>query len=169
MRGLAAQQDWEKVIRLLGPLRHSLRQIDPKLSMRLTGSLLGPLIKEAEDLDLDDAERLIGDFTRLAEPLAIDPKWNRLWAMLWEGPQGDSEHSLTYWSRYIDDLKNVVVLGPAERSLAQALVWNHMARLLRDEAADLSDPDGPFGLPLFLETSSSKESPESRRCEATAH
>ena len=163
MRGLAAQQDWEKIIRLLGSLRHSLRQIDPKLAMRLTGSLLGPLIKEAEDLDLHDAERLIGDFTRLAEPLAIDPKWNRLWALLWEGPQGAAEQSLDYWSRYLDDLNNVVVLGPAERALAQALVWNHMAGLLRDEAADLSEPDGPFGLPRFAERSSRSESPELKR------
>ena len=41
LSGLAASQEWDKVLRLLGPLRHSLRRIDPKLAERLTGILIG--------------------------------------------------------------------------------------------------------------------------------
>ena len=139
LSGLAANQEWDQVIRLLGPLSIALRRIDPKLAERLTGALIGSVIKEAEDLDLADAERLVDGFTRVAEPLAFDPSWNRLWAIIWDGPQGDTSVSLEYWAKYIDDLKTVTVFNASERALAQAMVWNHMAALHRDVAADLAD------------------------------
>ena len=145
--GFAANKEWDHVTRLLGPLKLALHRIDPTLAERLTGALIGSVIKEAEDLDLDEAERLVHGFTKAAEPLSFDPRWNRLWAMLWDGPQGDSSVALEYWTKYVDDLKTVTIYNSTERALAQALVWNHMARLHRDEAADLADGPGPFGLP----------------------
>ena len=51
------------------------------------------MIKEAEDLDLTEAERLVHGFTRVAEPMAIDPHWNRLWAIIWDGPQADTDEA----------------------------------------------------------------------------
>ena len=125
--GLAAGQEWDQVIRLLGPLNVTLRRIDPTLPERLTGALIGTLFKEVEDLDLNDAERLIERFTRAAEPLAFDPRWNRLWAILWDGQQGDSDVSLEYWEKYVHDLKTVTAYNASEQALAQAMVWNHMA------------------------------------------
>ena len=65
------------------------------------------MIKEAEDLDWSDAERLVRDFTKVAQPLAFDPRWNRLWAILWDGPQGDSIESLDYWAKYIANIEEV--------------------------------------------------------------
>jgi tetratricopeptide (TPR) repeat protein len=163
LSGLAANQEWEGVIRHFGPVSIALRRIDPKLAERLTGALIGSLIKEAEDLDLNDAERLVEGFTRVAEPLAFDPKWNRLWAIIWDGPQGDTDESLEYWATYVEDLKTVSVFNSSERALAQAMVWNHMAALHRDLAADLADGNGPFGLPVFRATRSGLDSAEVTR------
>ena len=161
--GLAAGQEWDQVIRLLGPLNAVLRRIDPSLPERLTGALIGTLIKEAEDLDLNDAERLIERFTRSAEPLAFDPRWNRLWAILWDGAQGDTSVSLEYWQKYVEDLKAVTIYNASEQALAQAMVWNHMAAMHRDEAADLAEGHGPFGLPALLTTRAGNDSPAIKR------
>jgi hypothetical protein len=161
LSGLAANQEWDKAIRLLGPVSQSLRRIDTKLAERLTGALIGSVIKETEDLDLSDAEHLVQSFTRVAEPLAFDPNWNRLWAIIWDGPQGDTDESLNYWTKYVEDLKTVSVFNASERALAQAMVWNCMAGQHRDLAADLCDGDGPFGLPAFREDS--KEVKQARK------
>ncbi len=65
----------------------------PSLPQRLTGVLMGSLIKEASRFDLNEANRLVSDFTRAAEPISIDPNWNRLWAMVWDGPHADAVRS----------------------------------------------------------------------------
>ncbi len=91
-----------------------LRRIDPKLAERLTRALIGSVIKEAENLDLTDAERLVRGFTRVAEPLAIDPNWNRLWAIIWDGPQADTERIarlLGQVPRGLEDGRRVQLVG----------------------------------------------------------
>jgi hypothetical protein len=45
--GFAANKEWDHVTRLLGPLRIALHRIDPTLAERLTGALIGSVIKEA--------------------------------------------------------------------------------------------------------------------------
>ena len=87
---LVAGQEWDKVLRLLGPLRHSLHRIDPKLAERLTVVLIGSMIKAVQDMDWHEAHALVSRFTRVAQPMAIDPRWNRLWAMIWDGPHADA-------------------------------------------------------------------------------
>jgi hypothetical protein len=148
VRSLAAHQEWDKVVRLLGPLRQSLHRIDPKLPARLTSVLIGSLIKEASRFDLYQAKRLVGDFTRAAEPMAIDPNWNRLWALMWDGPHADTLGAETYWLHYLEDLKTIPAFSPSERPLAQAMVWNHLAEMHNDRAAELEGIDGPSRLPL---------------------
>jgi len=148
VRSLLVSEEWEKLIRLLGPLSQTLRRIDPKLAERLTRILFGSLIDEATSRDLADAERLLTGFTRVAEPLAIDPGWNRLWAIAWEGPHASPTASIEHWARYNEDLKTAPALKTTERGLAQAMIWNHMAELYRDVVADLSEPGG-FRLPFF--------------------
>ena len=68
-----------------------------------------------------------------------------------------------YWAKYVEDLKTVAVFNSSERALAQAMVWNHMAGLHRDLAADLADGDGPFGLPAFRGLRSGHDSAEVKR------
>jgi tetratricopeptide (TPR) repeat protein len=147
VRDLAASQEWDKVFRLLGPLRHSLQQIDPKLGERLTVVLIGSLIKAAQDLDWPEANRLITQFTRVAQPMELDPRWNRLWAIIWDGPHADAEGATQYWVDYIGDLETVASLTPSERVLAQAIVWNHVAQLHAEDVEylldELDEPDFP--------------------------
>ena len=61
---VTAQKDWDQVNRQIGPLKIALYRIDPSLAERLTGAVIGSVIKDAEDLDLDDAERLVHGFTQ---------------------------------------------------------------------------------------------------------
>jgi tetratricopeptide (TPR) repeat protein len=150
VRTHAAHQEWDKVIRLLGGLRQNLHRIDPKLPARVTGVLTGSLIKEASKLNMSQAERLVGDFTRAAEPMAIDPNWNRLWAMVWDGPHADLSGTETNWLNYIEDLKTIPAFNAPERALAQAMIWNHLADMHNDRAAELDDTEGPLNLPLPL-------------------
>jgi tetratricopeptide (TPR) repeat protein len=154
MRGLTAGQDWDKVLRSLGPLRLSLHRVDPGLSERLTFVLIGSLVKAAQDMHWPDAKRVVIQFTRAAEPLASDPRWNRLWGILWDGPQGDPDDAIPYWVAYIDDLGTVATFNPEERALAQAMIWNHVAELHREQVDGLLDDDDdedepPFAFPRF--------------------
>ncbi len=149
VRDLAASQEWDKVFRLLGPLRHSLQQIDAKLGERLTVVLIGSLIKAAQDLDWPEASRLITQFTRVAQPLELDPRWNRLWAIIWDGPHADAEGAIRYWVAYIGDLDTVASLNPVERVLAQAIVWNHVAQLHAEDVEYLLDELDDSPLPPF--------------------
>ena len=55
------------------------------------------------------------------------------------------------------------MFNPSERALAQAMVWNHMAELHRDLAADLADGDGPFGLPALSQARAGHDSAEVKR------
>ena len=140
LRSLLANQEWDKVIRLLVSLRHSLRRLDRNLAERLTRILIGPLFLEARELDLEDAEQLINSFTRSAEPLAIDPRWNRFWAVASDVMEVDNDTTRDYWMNYIHDLETIPAFSPAERPLAQAMVWNRVAALYRDETEELESP-----------------------------
>jgi hypothetical protein len=148
LASLAASQEWDKGVRVVASLRQSLRRIDPKLAERLTRVLIGSLVKTTASLPWPTAERLVTDFTRVAEPVAIDPRWNRLWAILWDGPRGDSAGAIAYWNAYLEDLKTIPALGPGEQELAQAMIWNHIASLHLYEVDELSDPGGAFA-PTF--------------------
>ena len=142
---LVAQDRWTEAVRQLGPLRASLHRIDPALAERLTRVLYAPLVRAASERSYHEGQTLIRSFTKAAEPLAIDPRWNRLWALVWEGPQGDTDEAEPYWRRYLDDLRQSPALRPEERAPAQALVWEHLGRELVDEAVDLAPPGPPPG------------------------
>ncbi|HEX3448980.1 MAG TPA: hypothetical protein VHS97_12040 [Isosphaeraceae bacterium] len=160
---VTASQDWDKIFRLVGSLRQSLRRIDPKLAQRLTVALAGTVIREAARLDPSDTKRLLNGFTRAAEPTAIDPRWNRLWAITWDGSDDvPSDVSLDYWGKFLEDLKTNPALGDSERALAQAMVWNHMAKAARHLVAELDDDgdSGPFGLPMSVRPRSGPNSVE---------
>ena len=122
----------------MGPLRHALHRVDPDLAVRLTRVLLGPLIREASQSEYRQAQTLVSNFSRLAEPLPIDPRWNRLWARIWEGPRGETEGAEDYWRAYLEDLKTAAALAPDERILARALVWKHLGEIYLDEADALA-------------------------------
>jgi tetratricopeptide (TPR) repeat protein len=148
LAGLVAGQEWDKVLPLIGPLRMSLHRIDPKLTERLTLVLIGSIIKAVRDMDWHEAHSLVTRFTRVAQPMPIDPQWNRLWAMIWDGPHAEPGGAVHYWTDYFLDLETVESLTPIERNLARALVWNHVATLHREEVDELSEyDDEPLGFP----------------------
>jgi tetratricopeptide (TPR) repeat protein len=158
-----AQSDWEGALRQVAWLRPRLRRIDRKLAERLTLVLFQPLISAVEDLgDYEEVEGLIGDFTRVAEPLDIDPRWNRLWALVWEGPRGTIEGMEEYWRSYLKDLETAPGFPPQERPLAQALVWKRLGGAYLDNAQEVAED--PFRGPA----KTLRQEAESLRAEAVA-
>ena len=143
VRRLVAEESWTEASRLLSPLRFSLRKIDPRLAERLTRVLLPPVVKAVTESSFKEGWRLFDSFARAAEALPIDPKWNRLRALVWEGPQGSPTNAEVYWQAYLADLKVLTILSPNERRRAQALIWVHMAEQYAGDAA--AEPDDIFG------------------------
>ena len=138
---LVSKQQWVDILRRIPALRVSLLRVDPRLAAELTGALIGPLVLEAAERDYESGRRLVLDFIRASEPMPIDPSWNRLWGLVWEGPQGDPLEAVPFWTKYLDDLENVPGLSAEERPLAQALVCNHLTELYLEGADDLSQAD----------------------------
>ncbi|SIO36923.1 hypothetical protein SAMN05444166_4152 [Singulisphaera sp. GP187] len=128
---------WDDAISLLIHLRFNLRRVDPRLAERLTRILLWPLMEHTAQASPREARQLVGNFVRAAEPLSIDPRWNRLRALIADGPHGDFEDSEKFWKAYLEDLKILPTFSPEERNRAQALVWNHLGH----EFAQGADPD----------------------------
>jgi tetratricopeptide (TPR) repeat protein len=126
-RSDAEHHNWKKAIESLRGLRVSLRRLDVRLAQRLTQLLLQPLIEEATTLSYEAGRRLVHDFIAAAEPLPLDPKWNRLWALLWE-TAGTIEQASKYWELYTHDLEQVTSLSADDRRRLQALVWRHIAQ-----------------------------------------
>jgi hypothetical protein len=138
---LVAQDRWTDAVRALGSTRASLRRIDPALAGRLTEVLYRPVIRAALQMSYHQGQSLLKSFTRAAEPTPLDPRWNRLWALAWDGPQGGLDEAEVYWKKYLEDLKTLDALKPEERTKAQALVWLHLGQGCRD-AADIPAPPG---------------------------
>ncbi len=93
---------------------------------------------------------MVGAFVKAAEPLPIDPRWNRLRAVLAEGPQDDYDESEKFWMAYIEDLKTIAtipLLSPKKNSGLQALVWEHVAQQYAEDADPDWDVDNPFAEP----------------------
>jgi tetratricopeptide (TPR) repeat protein len=141
LNSLVSKQQWIDILRRIPSLRASLLRVDPKLAADLTGALIGPLVHEAAERDYESGRRLVLDFIRASEPMPIDPSWNRLWGLVWEGPQGDPLEAVRFWTKYLDDLEKVPGLSADERPMAQALVCNHLAELYLEGADDLSQAD----------------------------
>ena len=141
---LAGKNRWADLLRRLRPLQSVLGRVDARISDALTGALIPHLIRQASTLDYRSGARLISEFTRVAQPLSIDPSWNRLWALVWENPGGDLTESVKFWTRYITDLESATGLSAEERPLAQAMIWSRIAKLDLDrlEAGSNEEGDG---------------------------
>ena len=138
---LVAKDRWPDVIRRIPSLRQSLHSIDPRLAERLTTCLIAPLLERATCLNCRSGTPLLRDFTKVAEPLSIDPAWSRLWALAWERSCDGKPEAINYWSRHIAELETCKALKAEDRSLSQALVLKHMAELSLHEIDELSEDD----------------------------
>jgi tetratricopeptide (TPR) repeat protein len=151
VRDAAARQDWDAVLGRLGGLRGRLRRIDPILSGRLTSILYSTLLATSREMNYAECRRLVTKFSQALEAPPLDPRWNRLWAMIWENHHGDPREARKYWEAYIRDLERVEALTPDERRIAQAIAWQRVAQLVEDE-------DDPGDFPFLFQ-------PRSRRSE----
>jgi tetratricopeptide (TPR) repeat protein len=164
LRDLAAAVSrglWPEAIRKLGSIRPALRRVDPGLAVRLTEALYSPLLLEATGLSQREGTNLIRSFTKAAEPLPIDPRWNRLWAQAWEGPQGHPDEAEPYWRRYIDDLESTTAIRPEDRPKAKALVLAHMGEEWAELAREFDAGEDPLPLPGMDPSRSGRPSEES--------
>jgi tetratricopeptide (TPR) repeat protein len=139
---LVTKERWPEVIRRIPALRISLSAVDHRLAERLTASLLEPLLERTTCLNCKSGTRLLRDFMQVAEPLGIDPAWNRLWAIAWQRSCGGDPEAMKFWLKYIADLETCAALRAEDRTLAQALVWKHMAQRLLHA---IDDEDDEFG------------------------
>jgi tetratricopeptide (TPR) repeat protein len=133
------KRDWKQAMALFAPLNATLRRLDRRLSQRLTEILLPLVIDEATDRSLDEGRRFLNDFTRVAEPLPLDPQWNRLWALCWEFAN-DTEPAVACWKKYIVDVEAGGDIDAGQRRRIQALVWWHIGSSLADEAREAWPP-----------------------------
>ena len=156
-----AAQDWDRALSLLGPLRVALRRVDPALPERLTRVLIASLIKSVQEMDWHGAGagrpvlppgRADGDRPALESPLGPDlgrspGRARRGHPLLVRLPAGPRDPR-----------------GPHARAapLAQAMVWNHVAELHREEWEALRDmQEGPPSLrALRKRKKPAPESPE---------
>ncbi|HUT90084.1 MAG TPA: hypothetical protein VMY37_11345 [Thermoguttaceae bacterium] len=118
---------WKNVMGSLRKSHQTLRRLDPNLLKRIVAVLYETIIRKG-------SQSLIAELASVADPLPIDPHWNRARAMLSEEAENDDlEETEKHWLRYLDDLAGMECLAPAERTLAQALVWERMGRLHVEE------------------------------------
>jgi tetratricopeptide (TPR) repeat protein len=147
LRTFVAQDRWDDAVRRLASLRFRIQRIEPKLAQRLTHVLYGPLLRTTTQRDEREALALAKEFVRVAEPLPIDPRWNRFWGLFWEGPHGSLDDVENAWQRYLKDLENLPGLKPEERTLARAMVLKHLGEQCIEVVEDLAHSTMGFGPP----------------------
>ncbi|HEV3120483.1 MAG TPA: hypothetical protein VGY53_01205, partial [Isosphaeraceae bacterium] len=145
IRNKLGEEDWLGVLDEVGPLRFALRNLDPRLSHRLTEILYHSAIDFARELEFSDMIHVVNRFMQVAEPLPIDPKWTRFNALVWEGQPGEESRAEDFWRRYLVELDSVAILQPEERPIAKALVLNRTGRHYLDEV-ESSRSGFPFAL-----------------------
>jgi tetratricopeptide (TPR) repeat protein len=132
-RAHTARGEWTELLARLPAMVGMLRSIEPSLAERLTRLLLPRLVESAKQLDRDQAVWLVERFIAAAAPLEIDPAWNRLRAMLWDGPHANLLGRLAYWGFYLEDLDRCQILDPATRELARAMLLGRIAQICYEE------------------------------------
>ena len=76
-------------------------------------------------------------FSRIVDPLPIDPRWNRAMAVACEYSDFYDDDPEEYWRKYLLDLENLPMLSASQRDLARGMVWLRLAEYHVDGAADL--------------------------------
>jgi tetratricopeptide (TPR) repeat protein len=123
MRAHVAAGRWKNVMGSFRQCLPTLRRLDPPLLERIVRILYEASIRKG-------AKSSIAALASMADPLAMDPRWHRARAMSAEHPKnGDLDEAEKHWLAYLDDLAGMECLSPAERSLAQALVWERIGAI----------------------------------------
>jgi tetratricopeptide (TPR) repeat protein len=116
-----------KALRASGPM---FREVDDALPERLAMVLYAMVVRKGDPA-------ILRDLATVAEPPAIDPRWNRGLAMAWERYEEEEyggNEAERHWRAYLEDLARLECLSPTERTLAQALVWLRLGGRLAEES-----------------------------------
>ena len=137
LQGHVAAGRWREAVKLLRAANPLLCQIDSTLPQRLANVLYAAIVRKGNPAALRELAAVM-------EPLPIDPHWNRGLAMAWERfddeddeDDDDLAQAERYWRAYLDDLARLECLLPAERTLARALVWLRLGRMLAEESCPM--------------------------------
>ncbi|MFW6125335.1 MAG: tetratricopeptide repeat protein [Pirellulales bacterium] len=138
LRDHLAAGRWKNAVASLGKSLPALRRLDATLAERLVAILYDQTVYHG------DASRFV-DLRSCADPLPIDPHWNRAEALLAEHPKNDDEgQAEAHWLRYLDDLDGVECFAPAERNLAKALIWERLGEMLAAQSVPAPPSLRPF-------------------------
>ena len=151
LQGHVAAGRWREAVKVLKAAKPVLCQIDSTLPQRLVHILYATIVRKGNPAALSDLAAVM-------EPLPVDPHWNRGLAMAWERSDNDYDDdekyddyyddydylalAERYWRAYLDDLASLECLLPAERTLARALVWLRLGRLLAEDSSPMCSTCG---------------------------
>lgn len=129
-------EDWTEFFRSFGKLRQRYYKSHQNLVDQIVDVVWKRAVRDGE-------ENLLTRLQQKAPAPALDPRWNRAKAMLSGNPEfADFDIANECWTAYAEDLKTVAKLSEEERSVAQGLVFRHLARITLD-VAEMSE-EGDF-------------------------
>jgi len=134
LRTHLAADRWKNVLESLRKSRDTLSRFEPDLLERIVSVLYLAIIRKG-------LSARMAELASMADPMPMDPHWNRAWAMVWEHPKNDDiDQAEKHWLGYLDDLAGLECLSPAERTLAQALVWERIGQMYVQECGAEPEP-----------------------------
>ncbi len=125
------QKQYDAALSQLVSSRTELSRISPRLLQSVTRALYDALVREADEAEDDPRLRAVFTrFTRVTMPLAIDPRWNRFRALVYEADLDQSLEAITEaWKAYLADLDQFPVVPPRDHALARAMIHRHIASI----------------------------------------
>jgi len=117
----------------LRSIRSELRKLDPVLDERFVRCIRDRWIGDGRTEDIEW-------LAKTTQGWRYDPNWNAAKALV----RDNSDESLwfeskPYWEKYIADLQAAVSIPVEQRNLAQAIVWRHLGRFLKNEIRLVQD------------------------------
>ena len=130
IRQFAADHDWPLLFKTLQTSRRALREMDEGVYGRLVSYLCGIFMREGLVEEMEQ-------FSRIVDPPAIDPGWNRAKAIACEFSEYRDDDPQEHWREYLRDLKNLPMFTLEQRDLARGLVWLRLAEHYVEDAVGL--------------------------------
>lgn len=115
--------DLKRFLYALEQTYRALKQYAPALGERLTAAAIPPLIDMAVSRSQREGLAAIEAFTRFAQPMALDPRWNRLRALAWMEAMGTEYGGIIHWEAYVADVATLTQLPEEHRRLLGGMVW----------------------------------------------
>jgi Tfp pilus assembly protein PilF len=123
-----ADDDWRTALQTLRSIRSGLRKLDAGLYQRLVRWLCSMIIRDGRYGELDRLAQIV-------DPLPLDPHWSRARALAREWSKFTAPtDAVPFWQKYVLDLQRLAGLPPAERDVAQGLVWHRLSSTYAEKA-----------------------------------